>query len=69
MELIKIKIIIETLSNNEPAYNNGEVRIVRNFSFDVTILDTFNPVTLLSKIILEECIDPDAITSITYKEV
>ena len=64
-----IKIIIETLSNNEPAYNNEEVRIVRNFSFDITILDTFNPVTLLSKIILEECIDPDTITSITYKEV
>lgn len=66
MELIKI--IIETVSTEE-TYNNEQVRIVRNFSFDITILNRFNPVSLLNKIILEEGIDTDTITSITYKEV
>lgn len=64
----QVKITIETVSLNEVVFNNEEVKIVRTFTFDMSILDTFNPVNLLTKIILEENIDSDTITSITYKE-
>lgn len=64
----KVKIIIETISQEIP-YSNEEVKIIRSLTFDKTILDTFNPASLLSRIILEEGIDSDTITSITYREV